>query len=133
MVWAIADFPKPAVPWRQNNRGALSSTLLIQSVISSRISPRVPSKQSFWVLRPAPSAYSILLRYESSAITRRGHESAAGMIRKRTHAILQDDPKSDAQLPTYLLHKFVENAAKLFHAVIRPRQQVLDKSRPLTG
>src|SRR6266576_5960486 len=103
MVWAIADFPKPAVPWRQNNRGALSSTLLIQSVISLRISSRVPSKQSFWVLWLAPAAYGILLRSKSSAVTRKGQENAARMIRTRTNAILQDDPKSDAQLPTYLL------------------------------
>src|SRR6266550_4307148 len=103
MVWAIADFLDPAVPWRQNNRGALSSTLLIQSVISLRIPPRVPSKQSFWVLRPAPAAYGILLRSMSSAVTRKGQESAAGMIIKRTHGILQDDPKSNAQLPTYFL------------------------------
>ena len=30
-----------------------------------------------------------------------------------------------------LLHKFVENAIKIFYTVVRLRQQVLDQSHPL--
>src|SRR6266567_8526470 len=56
------DLPVPALPWSQKTRGALSSVLLIQVVISSRISLRVSSKHTFWVSNPAPPTYGIVFK-----------------------------------------------------------------------
>ncbi|KAJ8597165.1 hypothetical protein M405DRAFT_621735 [Rhizopogon salebrosus TDB-379] len=70
-VRAMAYLPFPAMPDNHKMPGTSSLVLLIQDLISTRMSSRAPRRQSFDVFSPAPATYSMPLKFISSARSHR--------------------------------------------------------------
>jgi hypothetical protein len=70
-VRATAYLPFPAMPDNHKMPGRSSLVLPIQDLISTRMSSRAPRRQSFDVFSPAPTAYSMPLKFISSARSHR--------------------------------------------------------------
>jgi hypothetical protein len=70
-VRAMAYLPFPAMPDNHKMPGTSSLVLPIQDLISTRMSSQAPRRQSFDVFSPAPTTYSMPLKFISSARSRR--------------------------------------------------------------
>ena len=135
MVWAMDDFLVPALPWSHNTHDVLSSVLLIQAVISSRILWQVPSKQIFHVFNPAPPIYGILFRSKSSAVPEKAWPipiwESTTLSPKALPNTMHEHQHVACSLVMELLQEFVKDVVVALYARIGFRNKNFEQPHPL--